>query len=77
MDLLGEGEEKPEQVTPVERSELLSLAEQLIQPEVNFVQRLEIATRMRQVLVRTEQMLPIENGRTLWDRPPPSSVSVG
>lgn len=74
MELLGDGEEKPELVSAVERNELLLLAEQLAQPEVNDTVRLEIALRMRQVLERTH---PIENGRMPWEHPPPSSVSVG
>ena len=74
LNLLGEEGPEPEPVGVDEREELLALAEQLAQPEVSDVERLEIALRMRQVL---EGTLSIENGRTLWDRPPPSPVSVG
>jgi len=74
LNLLGEEGPEPELVTADERGELLALAEQLAQPEVSDTVRLEIALRMRQVL---ERAYPIENGRTLWDRPPPSPVSVG
>ena len=74
LNLLGEKESEPETVSAEEREELLALTERLLHPEVSAELRLEIVIRMRSVLERPS---PNENGRTLWDHPPPSSVSVG
>jgi hypothetical protein len=74
MNLLGEEDPELRPVGVDEREELLALAEQLALPQVNDTVRLEIALRMRRVLERTHL---IKNGRTLWEHPPPSPVSVG
>ncbi len=47
-------------VTVPERSQLLSLAEQLFAPEMSFETRLEIASQLRELLV----------GQSVWIPPP-------
>ncbi len=77
LSLIGREEEKTEPVSAETKEELLALTEKLSVTEISTQLRLEIVTRMRQVLGWTEIRPPNENGRMLGDHPPPSSVSVG
>jgi len=75
LELLGESEPTDPPRAAAERGELLILAEQLAAPELEMDVRLEIAARMRQVLIG--QVLAavsvVESMEAQLNIPPPKS----
>jgi site-specific recombinase XerD len=81
LNLADEPQEERQRVSADERGQILALAERLAEPELSLEARLELVALMRWVLVGREtavgEIAPNENGRGLWEHPPPSPASVG
>ena len=58
LELVGQPVNTAIQVNASQRSQLLSLAEQLFAPEMAFETRLEIASHIRNLLMRQEEWIP-------------------
>ncbi len=74
LDLLGNDEENPQGISESERIELLDLTDQLFSPKISLELCLEVATRMKMVLDRSEPIpIAFQSERATPDHPPPSS----
>lgn len=74
LELVGQPAEAPELVSESERGHILALTEQLAAPDLSFELRLEIALRIRGLLIG-QSAVPLamqvdENGRQAWIPPP-------
>jgi integrase/recombinase XerD len=80
LKLMGQPEEEEQPVSEPERETLLTLVTQLTAPDISLEMRLELAERMRAVLVgcgKNEANTPISERRQPDDHPPPSLSILG
>jgi hypothetical protein len=78
LELLGAQEQTSEPSGVAERGQLLALTERLAEPELSLGARPEIAAQKHSILVGKQmawaEPLINNDGRKLWEHPPPSPV---
>lgn len=81
LELMGQPEEEEPPVSEPERATLLTLVTQLTAPDMSLEMRLELAERMRAVLVsngyNAAENIPISERRQPDTHPPPSLSILG
>ena len=76
LALVAEPEPEAQPVGEPERAQLLALADRLVQPELSFELRLEIAGQLRGLLTGQTQAQGEAGTRTAWIPPPRSPALV-